>query len=199
VAVRNIVTHYLLWQPIPIDAGVVRRAWAVEERFRLSCWNAFIVAASQTAKCPLLLTEDLQHGQDFNGMRVIDPFATLQISPQEVLAQPSPLGPCPYWVRATALRTRSLTVRARGPPEPECVARFCVLHGADVETEAVDRLNPRSVDSILPKSLGRAPGKTIRPPLRSVMSFPSRVFDDHVDILNQIPRKPATCHVACRT
>ena len=85
-AVRNIVMNYLQWQPIRIDAGVLRRAWVIEERFRLSWWDALIVAAAQAAECPILLTEDLQHGQDFNGVCVVDPFAAPKLSPQEVLA-----------------------------------------------------------------------------------------------------------------
>ena len=85
-AARAIVANYLQWEPVPIDAGVLRRAWAVEERFRLTWWDALIVAAAQAAECPILLTEDLQHGQDFNSVRVVDPFAAPQLSPREVLA-----------------------------------------------------------------------------------------------------------------
>ncbi|MCY4431576.1 MAG: PIN domain-containing protein [Rhodospirillales bacterium] len=85
---RDIVTNYLQWQPIRIDASVLRRAWVIEERFRLSWWDALIVAAAQAAECPILLTEDLQHGQDFNGVRVVNPFAVPQLTPLEVLEKP---------------------------------------------------------------------------------------------------------------
>ena len=87
-AVRDIVANYLQWEPVRIDAGVLRRAWEVEERFRLSWWDALIVAAAQASECPILLTEDLQHGQDLDGVRVVDPFAAPQLSPREVLEQP---------------------------------------------------------------------------------------------------------------
>jgi predicted nucleic acid-binding protein len=41
------------------------------------------VTAARSAECSLLLTEDLQHGQDLDGLRVIDPF---QATPENWLA-----------------------------------------------------------------------------------------------------------------
>ena len=87
-AARAIVANYLQWQPIRIDAGMLRRAWLLEERYGLSFWDALIVAAAQVAECPTLLTEDLQHGQDLDGVRVVDPFASPEQSPQECLETP---------------------------------------------------------------------------------------------------------------
>ena len=60
----------------------------IEERFHLSWRDALIVAAAQAAECPILLTEDLQHGQDFNGVRVVNPFAVPRLTPLEVLEKP---------------------------------------------------------------------------------------------------------------
>lgn len=82
---RDIVADYFEWRPIPINQEILRRAWVVEERYRLSWWDALIVSAAQTAGCPILLTDDLQHGQDFNGVRVLNPFASPQRSPEESL------------------------------------------------------------------------------------------------------------------
>jgi len=41
-----------------------------------SFWDSLIVAAAQAAGCDALLTEDLQHGLDIDGLRVADPFQT---------------------------------------------------------------------------------------------------------------------------
>ena len=82
---RDIVLDYTEWQPIQIDLAVLRRAWVIEERFRLSWWDALIVAAAQASESPVLLTEDLQHGQRFDGVRVVDPFASPEQGPREVL------------------------------------------------------------------------------------------------------------------
>lgn len=82
---RDVVTELLQWQPIRIDRAVLRRAWLIEERFGTSWWDALIVAAAQTGACPVLLTEDLQAGQLFDGVCVVDPFAAPERTPQQVL------------------------------------------------------------------------------------------------------------------
>ncbi|WP_310569075.1 PIN domain-containing protein [Gemmatimonas sp.] len=64
------------WAPIEITTAVLDRAWHIESRFQLSWWDALIVAAAQSAQCELLLTEDLQHGQLFDGVQVVNPFRT---------------------------------------------------------------------------------------------------------------------------
>ncbi len=82
---RQIVEALAVWQPIQPDLAVLRRAWAIEERFRLSWWDALIVAAAEASESPVLLTEDLQDGQRFDGVRVVDPFVSPEQSPREVL------------------------------------------------------------------------------------------------------------------
>ena len=72
--------------PIQIDLAVLRRAWAIEERFRLSWWDALIIAAAQTCECKVLLTEDLQDGQEFGAVQVVNPFAASDRTPEEILA-----------------------------------------------------------------------------------------------------------------
>ncbi len=37
-------------------------------------WDSLIAAAARLAECRFLLTEDLQHDQDLNGVRVLNPF-----------------------------------------------------------------------------------------------------------------------------
>ena len=66
------------WGPVPLDDDVRRQAWSIEDRYSLSWWDALIVAAAQTSRCVALLTEDLQHGQRFDTLDVIDPF---QVAP----------------------------------------------------------------------------------------------------------------------
>ncbi len=41
---------------------------------RLSYWDALIVESALEAGAGMLLTEDLQHGQMFAGLRVVNPF-----------------------------------------------------------------------------------------------------------------------------
>lgn len=62
------------WQPVIPDGGVLESAWQLEDRYKLSFWNALIVAAAIRAGAQYLLTEDLQDGQDLGGVRVVNPF-----------------------------------------------------------------------------------------------------------------------------
>jgi predicted nucleic acid-binding protein len=40
----------------------------------LSWYDALIVAAAQQSGCDILLSEDLQHGRNFGGLRIANPF-----------------------------------------------------------------------------------------------------------------------------
>ena len=71
---RAEVRRYQHWQPWTIDQPTVEIAWAVESRYGLHYWDALMVAAAQQQGCEVLLTEDLQHGQIIDGLRVQNPF-----------------------------------------------------------------------------------------------------------------------------
>ena len=83
--VQSIIRDLAAWRPLPIDMAILERAWLLQGSFSLSWWDALIVAAAQTSKCGVLLTEDLQHGQVFDTVRVIDPFATPERTPAQIL------------------------------------------------------------------------------------------------------------------
>lgn len=46
----------------------------IQARYRLSWYDALIVQAAQQAQCSVLYSEDLQHGQKFETLRIINPF-----------------------------------------------------------------------------------------------------------------------------
>lgn len=71
---RAEVRRYQRWAPWLNDHATVEAAWAVEARFGLSYWDALMVAAAQQQNCTAMLTEDLQHDQRFDGVRVVNPF-----------------------------------------------------------------------------------------------------------------------------
>jgi predicted nucleic acid-binding protein len=41
---------------------------------RLSFWDALILQCAKQSGCRVLLTEDMQHGQLVDGVRIVDPF-----------------------------------------------------------------------------------------------------------------------------
>ena len=73
---ENYVRTLFAWNPVSIDADVLDAAWRAQERFKLSWWDALIVAAAQRVGCRTLLSEDFQAGQQFGDLTVVNPFAT---------------------------------------------------------------------------------------------------------------------------
>ncbi len=45
-----------------------------QARWPISLWDALILAAARASGAAELITEDLNHGQDYGGVRVINPF-----------------------------------------------------------------------------------------------------------------------------
>jgi predicted nucleic acid-binding protein len=74
--VRAEIKDLLTWQPVAIEAAILERGWKIQDRFQLSFWDALIVAAAKSIGCRYLLTEDLQTGQDLDGVLIVNPFLT---------------------------------------------------------------------------------------------------------------------------
>lgn len=47
------------------------------DRFRLSYWDSAILAAARVSGCDTVLSEDLSHDQDYDGIHVVNPFVDL--------------------------------------------------------------------------------------------------------------------------
>ncbi|HUF09376.1 MAG TPA: PIN domain-containing protein [Rhodothermales bacterium] len=57
-----------------ITMDVMFSAFELRERFDLSYWDAAILAAARNAGCQTVLSEDFNTGQDYDGVRVLNPF-----------------------------------------------------------------------------------------------------------------------------
>jgi predicted nucleic acid-binding protein len=53
---------------------VVETAFGIRERFGLSYWDSAILAAARACGCHTLYSEDLSPDQDYDGLRVVNPF-----------------------------------------------------------------------------------------------------------------------------
>jgi predicted nucleic acid-binding protein len=60
---------------ISTDPQLVRQAIATSRRFETAIWDALIIEAARSAGCSVVLSEDFQPGQDFDGVTVENPFA----------------------------------------------------------------------------------------------------------------------------
>jgi predicted nucleic acid-binding protein len=56
---------------------IVLAALVTRDRYRISYWDAAIIEAARAAGCRDVLSEDLQHGQNYDGVRVANPFLGL--------------------------------------------------------------------------------------------------------------------------
>ncbi len=72
---RAEIRDLLAWRPVVVDDALIELAWETQDRYRVSFWDALIVAAAISSSCRYLLTEDLQADQDFGGVRVVNPFS----------------------------------------------------------------------------------------------------------------------------
>lgn len=77
-AEASAVVEHLLRRPVQklIPATVVA-AIATSQRYRISYWDAAIIEAARELGCARVLTEDLNDGQDYGGVRVENPFRDL--------------------------------------------------------------------------------------------------------------------------
>ena len=57
------------------DPQLVKQAVETCRRFDIAIWDALIIESARAAGCKCVLSEDLQPGQDFDGVRVGNPFA----------------------------------------------------------------------------------------------------------------------------
>lgn len=73
------------WQPPHLDTYTVDGAWALQDRYALSYWDALVVSSAQQQGCTYLLSEDMQHGQQFDTVKKINPF---DVEPVEIFGAP---------------------------------------------------------------------------------------------------------------
>jgi len=73
-AIRAEIKSLLAWQPTAINGEILDGGWRIRDRYHISFWDALIVSAAKAASCRHLLTEDLQAGQEFEGVLVVNPF-----------------------------------------------------------------------------------------------------------------------------
>jgi predicted nucleic acid-binding protein len=62
-----------LWRVMP-SAALYEKTLQLRSRWKLSFYDSLIVAAALEAGCKRLLSEDMQHGQRIEGLRIENPF-----------------------------------------------------------------------------------------------------------------------------
>src|SRR5436190_21528403 len=68
------VTTWLKFPTASLHPSTVLSALQLRERFQVSYWDAAIIAAAHEIGCATIYSEDFNHGQDYDGIRVVNPF-----------------------------------------------------------------------------------------------------------------------------
>ena len=71
---RRWIETWLAFPMAAVDGALVLEAVQIAERFQTSHFDAQILAAAKRMGCTTLYSEDLNHGQDYGGVRVVNPF-----------------------------------------------------------------------------------------------------------------------------
>ncbi len=72
---RRLVSDYSAWRTHSPDAGDVIEAIDIHRDYKISFWDAMIVRSASQLDCNVLLSEDLNPGQTYRGVRVESPFS----------------------------------------------------------------------------------------------------------------------------
>ena len=75
------VLSLLREQPIaPLTVQLFDAAIALRQRYQISYWDAAIVAAAKELGAKTIYSEDLAHGQSYDGIQVVNPFVAASAS-----------------------------------------------------------------------------------------------------------------------
>ena len=72
-----LVDAWLAFPILELTPALFRAAVEFHQRFGLSYWDAAVLAAAKRMGCHTVYSEDLNDGQDYDGVTVVNPFAGL--------------------------------------------------------------------------------------------------------------------------
>lgn len=71
---KDIIQSFLRFEVVTIDPEDIQRAIDATIIWQISFWDSLILVAARKARCDVLLSEDLNHGQLCDGVRIVNPF-----------------------------------------------------------------------------------------------------------------------------
>jgi len=72
--VKNIIHNFRNMEVVNNDLDLIEQAIDISVISQLSFWDSLIIAAAEKANCEFVFSEDLNAGQTYRGVMVIDPF-----------------------------------------------------------------------------------------------------------------------------
>jgi predicted nucleic acid-binding protein len=74
-ATREIVTDYLSWQVVVNTGESILQALEIQDRYRISFWDALVIQAAEASGAAVLYSEDLSHLRAYGSVPVENPLA----------------------------------------------------------------------------------------------------------------------------
>ena len=71
---RRLIRNYMTWELVLNDGAIIASEWRGPREEGLSFWDGLIVAAAYSKNAAMILTEDMNHGQVVEGIRIENPF-----------------------------------------------------------------------------------------------------------------------------
>ncbi len=59
---------------VPVDYALIQRGAALSQRFQISYWDGTIIAAAERLSARVVYSEDMNHGQRYGSVTVLNPF-----------------------------------------------------------------------------------------------------------------------------
>jgi len=77
VDATTLLETWFAYPILDLTPDLVRAAIGLHQRFQLNYWDAAIIAAARQMGCQTLYSEDLNAGQSYDGVTVVNPFTTI--------------------------------------------------------------------------------------------------------------------------
>jgi len=74
IVLKSIIHNFHNMEVVNNDLELVEQAIDISILFRLSFWDSLVIAAAEKANCECVLSEDLNSGHSYRGVKVINPF-----------------------------------------------------------------------------------------------------------------------------
>lgn len=72
--VKNIVHNFRNLEVVNNDLELIEQAIDISTISRLSFWDSLIIAAAEKANCEFVFSEDMNPGQTYRGVMLVNPF-----------------------------------------------------------------------------------------------------------------------------
>ena len=70
----QIIRDLARWPVVDNSLALLLSALSEQARWQISLWDALILAAARASGATELVSEDFAHGQDYGGVRAVNPF-----------------------------------------------------------------------------------------------------------------------------